>query len=131
MAFGVTVLSLPAFVVAVAFSIGGAKILQKEVEGPLLGRRLALYVCIHHPAFGMPGKSTGPHCELFFFLMVDRREGRKHAPSLLRSAYELSKNVTLGPSRHSHGQRVSWADHWHCDNGESSTNQTGSMFPAP
>ena len=31
------------------------------------------------------------------FFMVGRREGRKHVPSLLRGAYELSKVVTLGP----------------------------------
>ena len=31
------------------------------------------------------------------FFMVGRREGRKHALSLLRDAYELSKVVTLGP----------------------------------
>ena len=31
------------------------------------------------------------------FFIVGRREGRKHALSLLRSAYELSKVVTLGP----------------------------------
>ena len=31
------------------------------------------------------------------FFIVGRREGRKHALSLLRGAYELSKVVTLGP----------------------------------
>ena len=31
------------------------------------------------------------------FFIVGRREGRKHALNLLRSAYELRKNVTLGP----------------------------------
>ena len=42
------------------------------------------------------------------FFMVGRRVGRKHALSLLRSACELSKVVTLG---HSLGRRVSWAEH--------------------
>ena len=40
------------------------------------------------------------------FFIVGRRERRKHALSLLRGAYELSKVVTLGPA-----QRVSWAEH--------------------
>ena len=31
------------------------------------------------------------------FFIVSRQEGRKHALSLLRGAYELSKVVTLGP----------------------------------
>ena len=31
------------------------------------------------------------------FFIVGRQEGRKHALSLLRDAYELSKVVTLGP----------------------------------
>ena len=31
------------------------------------------------------------------FFIVGRQEGRKHALSLLRGAYELSKVVTLGP----------------------------------
>ena len=31
------------------------------------------------------------------FFKVGRQEGRKHALSLLRGAYELSKVVTLGP----------------------------------
>ena len=31
------------------------------------------------------------------FIIVGRQHGRKHALSLLRSAYELSKVVTLGP----------------------------------
>ena len=35
------------------------------------------------------------HCDDFF--IVGRREGRKHALSLLQGAYELGKVVTLGP----------------------------------
>ena len=31
------------------------------------------------------------------FFIVGRQDGRKHALSLLRGAYELSKVVTLGP----------------------------------
>ena len=45
------------------------------------------------------------------FFIVGRQDGRKHALSLLRGAYELSKVVTLGPGRRSHRQRVSWAGH--------------------
>ena len=63
--------------------------------------------------------------------IVGGQEERKHALSLLRGAYEQSKMVTLGPGRRSHEQRVSWADNRRCDNGESSTNQTSSVFPAP
>ena len=45
------------------------------------------------------------------FFIVDRQEEGKHSLSMLRGAYELSKVVTLGPDRGSHGQRVSWAEH--------------------
>ena len=54
-------LSLPAFVVAVACSIVGAKILHKMWEGPT-GKASGfawihgtLHVCAHHPAAGMSG----------------------------------------------------------------------------
>ena len=51
-------------------------------------------------------------CTAKIFSFVDGREGRNRALSLLRSANELSKVVTLGPkSSQCLGQRVSWAEH--------------------
>ena len=57
------------------------------------------------------------------FFKVGRRDGRKHALSLLRGAHELSKVVTLGLE--SSQSRTDIAP------GESSTNQTSSMSRAP
>ena len=58
-------LLLPAFVVAMAFSIAGVRILQKMWEGPCLGRRLALSgpmecgALAHIIASGLHRGSTG------------------------------------------------------------------------
>ena len=69
-------LSLLASVLAMACSIVDAKIKQKRWDGPLLGIRSGfdwtygmLWVCAHHPAFGVYWESTGRNGELFFFLI--------------------------------------------------------------
>ena len=65
------------------------------------------------------------------FNNVGRQVGRRHALSLLRGAYKLSKVVTLGPES-SQSQTASFLGktltlrQW-----ESSTSHTSSMYPAP
>ena len=71
--FGFTVLSLPAFVVAMAFSIAGAKIFQKMWEGlrwegiwPYLDPWDVVRLRTSSSVWSVPGK-YGPRGELFFF----------------------------------------------------------------
>ena len=72
--------SLPTFVVAMSFSIVGAKLLQNRSVGrALLGRRLAYSgpmercgFCAQQPSVWNVPVKYGPHGELFFFF---HREG--------------------------------------------------------
>ena len=69
---------------ALRSSLGDWRILPRRgISMPFFHKDLETYILVH-----------GDDC---FFFTVGRQEGREHAPSLLRSAYELSKVVTLGP----------------------------------
>ena len=86
-------MSLPTFVVAMAFSITGAKIFAKDVERALLGRGLAffldpsmLWVCAQRLVSGMFRGSTGRTASSF-------SSSSRRNPSLLQRQWSLSPFV--------------------------------------
>ena len=85
---------------------GGENIMLRVVEAGRFSRGVASPCHFFHK-----GLQTYTLVHGDDFLIMGRREERKHALNLLRGAYELSKVVTLGRSRHSLGQSASSLEH--------------------